>query len=110
MHWPVAFRPGDELLPRKVVDGEKVLDMVDIDYVDTWRAMEGLLASGKAKAIGVSNFNIRKLDRLLRNANVAPAVNQVEMSPYLAQVSYKPNHPLLASHFCFYAANTSGSS
>jgi diketogulonate reductase-like aldo/keto reductase len=52
---------------------------------ETWRAMERLLADGKARAIGVSNYTVRHLDELLARAKVPPAVNQVELSPFLQQ-------------------------
>jgi diketogulonate reductase-like aldo/keto reductase len=52
---------------------------------DTWRAMERLLADGKVRAIGVSNYTIRHLDELLARAEVPPAVNQVEFNPFLHQ-------------------------
>jgi diketogulonate reductase-like aldo/keto reductase len=52
---------------------------------ETWRAMERILADGKARAIGVSNYSIRHLDELLGLAKVPPAVNQVEFSPFLYQ-------------------------
>jgi diketogulonate reductase-like aldo/keto reductase len=52
---------------------------------ESWRAMEKILADGKARAIGVSNYTIRHLDELLARAKVAPAVNQVEFSPFLYQ-------------------------
>jgi diketogulonate reductase-like aldo/keto reductase len=52
---------------------------------DTWRAMEKILADGTARAIGVSNYTIRHLDELLGQAQVPPAVNQVEFSPFLFQ-------------------------
>jgi diketogulonate reductase-like aldo/keto reductase len=70
------------------------LDQVDLYLVhwpveglrgETWRAMEAILAGGKARAIGVSNYTIRHLDELLASAKVAPAVNQVEFSPFLHQ-------------------------
>jgi diketogulonate reductase-like aldo/keto reductase len=47
--------------------------------------MEKLLKTGKTKAIGVSNFNIRRLDELLEHSTIVPAVNQVEAHPYLQQ-------------------------
>lgn len=47
--------------------------------------MEKLLATGKVKAIGVSNFNIRRLDELLSKVDVVPAANQIEAHPYLQQ-------------------------
>ncbi len=52
---------------------------------ETWRAMEKLLADGKARAIGVSNYTVRHLDELLGRAKVAPTVNQVELHPFLFQ-------------------------
>jgi diketogulonate reductase-like aldo/keto reductase len=52
---------------------------------ETWRAMEKLLADGKARAIGVSNYTTRHLEELLGRANVPPAVNQVELHPFLVQ-------------------------
>ncbi len=52
---------------------------------DTWRAMERILADGKARAIGVSNYTVRHLDELLAAAKVPPAVNQVEFNPFLHQ-------------------------
>ncbi|HEX9399061.1 MAG TPA: aldo/keto reductase [Anaeromyxobacter sp.] len=52
---------------------------------ETWRAMERTLSDGKARAIGVSNYTIRHLEELLGSAKVPPAVNQVELHPFLAQ-------------------------
>jgi diketogulonate reductase-like aldo/keto reductase len=52
---------------------------------DTWRAMERLRALGKARAIGVSNYTVRHLEELLARANEPPAVNQVELHPFLQQ-------------------------
>ncbi|KAH8589977.1 NADP-dependent oxidoreductase domain-containing protein [Bisporella sp. PMI_857] len=56
------------------------------DYPLTWRAMEKLVDSGKTRLIGVSNFNILKLRRVLEAARIPPAVNQVELHPYLPQI------------------------
>ena len=55
------------------------------DYVETWRAMERILASGGARAIGVSNFQPHHLQRVLDETDVVPAVNQIEAHPYLTQ-------------------------
>lgn len=55
------------------------------DYVETWRAMEKIYADGKARAIGVSNFNREHLERLFAETEVVPAVNQIEVHPYLSQ-------------------------
>ncbi|KAK5609250.1 hypothetical protein CRENBAI_014106 [Crenichthys baileyi] len=82
IHFPVGFKKmGDELFPRK--DG-KILTS-DTDYLDVWRGMEALQSTGKVKSIGVSNFSILQLERLLALCKVPPAVNQVELHPYMVQ-------------------------
>jgi 2,5-diketo-D-gluconate reductase A len=55
------------------------------DYVETWRAMERILASGGARAIGASNFQPHHLQRVLDETDIVPAVNQIEAHPYLTQ-------------------------
>jgi diketogulonate reductase-like aldo/keto reductase len=52
---------------------------------ETWRALERILKDGTARAIGVSNYTIPHLEELLASSGVVPAVNQVELSPFLAQ-------------------------
>jgi alcohol dehydrogenase (NADP+) len=84
MHWPVAFKPGDENMPR--VDGK--MQITDIDYVDTYKAMENLVKGGKAKAIGVSNFSPMELGRLLAESTIVPAVIQMELHPWLQQKAF----------------------
>lgn len=54
-------------------------------YVEVWDKMEKLYQEGKARAIGVSNYNPHHLDNLLLHASVVPAVNQIECYPYLSQ-------------------------
>lgn len=54
-------------------------------YMDTWRALEYLYAEGKAKTIGVSNFHIPHLKRVLEEGSIVPAVNQIELHPFLSQ-------------------------
>ncbi|MGZ3448916.1 MAG: aldo/keto reductase, partial [Polyangiales bacterium] len=51
----------------------------------SWRAAEKLLADGRVRAIGVSNFMVPHLEELLAHAKVVPAVNQIEVSPFLQQ-------------------------
>lgn len=59
------------------------------DFVETWKALEEIYRSGRVKAIGVSNFQQNHLRRLLDNSTVVPAVNQIEVHPYLAQESLR---------------------
>ncbi|MGA6157493.1 aldo/keto reductase [Stenotrophomonas sp. NPDC087984] len=61
-------------------------------YLDTWRALEKLLADGRTRAIGVSNFQPAHLRRLLDHSGVVPVVNQVELHPYLQQGELRDFH------------------
>ena len=61
-------------------------------YSETWRAFEKLLADGRTRAIGVSNFRPAHLERLLSNASVVPAVNQIELHPGLQQRELREFH------------------
>jgi diketogulonate reductase-like aldo/keto reductase len=58
-------------------------------YVDTYKALEKLYHDGKVKAIGVCNFEIEHLDRILNECEVVPVLNQIECHPYLAQNEIK---------------------
>jgi 2,5-diketo-D-gluconate reductase A len=61
-------------------------------YVDTWKALLELRASGRVKAVGVCNFNVEHLQRLLDETGELPAVNQVELHPYLQQQALREFH------------------
>jgi 2,5-diketo-D-gluconate reductase A len=67
------------------------LPMFD-QYVETWRAFERLLADGRVRSIGVSNFEIAHLQRLLAETDVTPAVNQVELHPEFPQEELRAFH------------------
>ena len=55
------------------------------DFVETWKAMQEISESGRVKAIGVSNFQEAHLQRLFNETSIVPAVNQIEVHPYLVQ-------------------------
>lgn len=55
------------------------------DYVKRWNVMEEIYAGGRVRAIGVSNFQPHHLRNLLGGSEITPAVNQIELHPYLAQ-------------------------
>lgn len=59
------------------------------DFLGTWRALEQEYADGRAKAIGVSNFQPGHLEKLFEQSTVVPAVNQIEVHPYLAQTALR---------------------
>ena len=71
IHWPV---PAKDL------------------YVATWQAFEKLYAGGRIRSIGVSNFQIPHLERLLAETEVPPAINQVELHPWLQQAELRAFH------------------
>ena len=52
------------------------------DFVSTWKTLEEFKADGRARSIGVSNFQVDHLERLAEEADIAPAVNQIELHPY----------------------------
>ena len=56
--------------------------LYDGDYVSTWQVLGEFLADGRAKAVGVSNFQVAHLQRLAAETDVVPAVNQIEVHPY----------------------------
>ncbi|CAG8444545.1 391_t:CDS:2 [Ambispora gerdemannii] len=109
MHWPIAFKDSREKKSpeteenkeeKKSSETKEIKENLDktsskprhpieiddsIDFLDTYHAMESLVESGKVKAIGVANFGIKRLEKLLKKAKIPPAVNQVELHPYLPQ-------------------------
>ena len=89
IHWPTAS--GDRVKFTSIDKRE-----------ETWRAMEEIYKSGKAKVIGVSNYTINHLEEIKKYAKILPAVNQVEFHPFLYQeelLNYcKQNNIVLQAH------------
>jgi 2,5-diketo-D-gluconate reductase A len=56
--------------------------LYDGDYVSTWKTLEEFHADGRARSIGVSNFEVEHLERLAAECEVVPAVNQIELHPF----------------------------
>ena len=79
IHWPVVLRDVVLHVPDNFVPLE------EMPIANTWLGMEEVLDAGLARHIGVSNFSIKKLEKLLETARHRPEVNQVEMHPLLAQ-------------------------
>jgi 2,5-diketo-D-gluconate reductase A len=65
IHWPLPTRYGG-------------------DFVSTWKALEEFKREGRARSVGVSNFQVEHLERLAEETDMVPAVNQIEVHPYLA--------------------------
>ncbi|KAI1086673.1 protein GCY [Rostrohypoxylon terebratum] len=85
VHWPVRLVPNEtsELFPLNP-DGTRAVDR-SWDQSETWRQMEEIYKSGKVKAIGVANWSIPYLEELRKKWTIVPAVNQVELHPFLPQ-------------------------
>lgn len=62
------------------------MDIIDVPLIETWKALEAVVKKGKVKTIGVSNFSVTKIEEIWDAANIKPAVNQVELHPYFAQL------------------------
>ncbi|MBD3307130.1 aldo/keto reductase [candidate division KSB3 bacterium] len=80
-----AFNESLERLGTDYVDLYLIHWPVAGCYKDSWKALEEIYASGRAKAVGVSNFMINHLEDLLGDTDLVPTVNQVEFHPHLVQ-------------------------
>ncbi len=80
-----AFKTSLDLLGLDHVDLYLVHWPVENHYEETWRVLEAIYETGRARAIGVSNFMIHHLQDLLQSARIVPMVNQIEFHPYLQQ-------------------------
>jgi len=81
VHWPIALREG-VWIPRKA---EHLVSLDEQPLDETWSAMEQLVDRGLVRQIGVSNFSILKLEQISSSCRIHPAINQVELHPYLQQ-------------------------
>lgn len=74
-----------------------------LNQVQTYKAMEKLLQTGKARAIGVSNFSKIEMERLIQNTSVVPAVHQLECHPWLQQHEFTAWHRSNGIHVTHYS-------
>jgi alcohol dehydrogenase (NADP+) len=100
MHWPSPFSRSSELFPK---DSNGKNKAGDTDYIDTYKALEKCLKSGKAKAIGISNFSKAELERLLKETTVPPAAHQMELHPWLQQSEFADLHKQKGIHITQYS-------
>jgi diketogulonate reductase-like aldo/keto reductase len=84
-------------------DANGKMETAKIDYLDTWKAMEKLLETGKVKAIGVCNFNKAEIERIFKEGKVPPAMHQVEMHPWLQQTEFAEWHKAKGIHMTQYS-------
>ncbi|CAL2032231.1 unnamed protein product [Caenorhabditis brenneri] len=86
IHWPQGYAEGEGLFPA----GENgKMKYSDIDYLETWKALEAAQKAGKCRSIGLSNFTHKQIQRVWDAAEVKPACLQVELHPYFTQVKLR---------------------
>lgn len=83
IHTPFAFQPGEEQDPRDE-NGNVIYDD-GVTLLDTWRAMENLVDSGRCHGIGLSDVTLAELKPLYESARIKPAAVQIESHPYLPE-------------------------
>lgn len=57
----------------------------NVDYIDLWKQMEKLVDAGLVKSLGVSNFNIYQINRIIKECRIKPVMNQIEVHAWLNQ-------------------------
>lgn len=62
---------------------------IDTNYVDVYKALEKIYQDGRVRSIGVSNFHVQHLEKLLNETTVIPVINQIEFHPHLTQVEVR---------------------
>ncbi|KAM0754009.1 Aldo/keto reductase [Meredithblackwellia eburnea MCA 4105] len=123
VHWPVHFEavqqsessPYLELTPTTPNPENPKIPEVALDKslscVEVWKNIIELQKSGKVKSIGVSNFSVRLLKKLIEETGVTPAVNQVEAHPYLLQqdlVDFCAENKIHISAYAPFGGDTQG--
>jgi len=105
IHWPQGYFEEDGLFPKDKND--KVI-YADTDYLETWKALENAVLVGKVRSIGLSNFNIKQIERVIANSTIKPAVLQVEAHPYFQQkalLEFCKHHGIVLTAFSPLANN-----
>src|SRR6516165_5577805 len=100
IHTPFAFQPGDEQDPRDA-NGNVIYDK-GVTLLDTWRALEDLVAEGKCKAIGLSDVGLVQVQEIFEAGRIKPAVVHVESHPYLPEwelLDYCKRHGIVFQAF-----------
>jgi len=86
MHWPIMFEEVEIPQPMRQENGYPNPKLkIKFEYKDTWKQLEKLLAGGKVRSVGVSNFTIEQLTELSKISSVVPAANQIELHPLHTQ-------------------------
>jgi diketogulonate reductase-like aldo/keto reductase len=107
IHTPFAFAPGDNQDPRDA-NGNVIYDK-EVTLLDTWKAMEGLVDSGKCRAIGLSDVSLEQVKEIVVAARIKPAVVHVESHPYLPEwelLDYCKKHGIVLQAFASLGHNS----
>jgi len=82
IHWPMGYVEGGETFP-KDENGKFIYS--NIDYLESWKAMEECVEKGLIRSIGLSNHNSQQIERIVKNCKIKPTMVQVECHPFLNQ-------------------------
>jgi len=105
IHWPQGYLEDNGLFPK---DANGKIINANTDYLDTWKAMENAVEAGKVRSIGVSNFNVKQIQRIFEHGTIKPAVLQIEAHPYFSQnnlLQFCKKHGVIVTAFSPLANN-----
>ncbi|KAF7561790.1 hypothetical protein G7046_g2348 [Stylonectria norvegica] len=110
IHWPVAFKPGENLFPKVPGNDAEIELYRDVTISETWKAVTELPKS-KARTVGVSNFSIENIETIIKDTGIVPAVNQVERHPRVPNpelVEYLAKKNILLTAYSAFGNNSDG--
>lgn len=98
----MAFQEGEDFYPK---DENNKIIFSDINFVQTWKAMEKLVHNRLVVTLGLAHFNIRQINLVLEKARIKPAILHTECHPYMNQqilIDYcAANDIMLVANYCF---------
>lgn len=86
VHWPFGLKyKGDETITPTITGTDKLDLDLNTNLIEIWKAMETMVDAGKARSIGMSNFNVNQVERIMKVARIKPVTNQVNISLFVIE-------------------------